>query len=576
MSIAQSAALYQEELGRLTEPEHVDRALDRLSDSKSRWRAVPVAERVSLVQSAIDGVGQQAEAWVAAACEAKGLPVGSPLRGEEISNGPLATLRYLQLLKQTLQDIAATGKPRIPGKIVQRSGGQLSVPVMPCRGLFDPLLFAGFKAHVWLDPSITHAELDSGIASYYQVPAEQRPTGISLILGAGNVSSIPPTDAFTKLFHDGKVVLLKMNPVNEYLGPIFAKAFAPLIDAGWMEIIYGGAEVGAYAVSHDAIDEVHITGSVLSHQTIVWGPPGEERQRRIEQHQPLLNKEISSELGNVTPWIIVPGDYSEKELRFQAENVAASIVNNASFNCVASKVIVTHRGWPDRERFVDMVQAVLAEIPPRKAYYPGAEQRYERFAGCEPSGCPSGTLPWTLIRDVDPDKQPHFFDEESFVCVLVETSLEANDASDFAAKATEFVNNRLFGTLGCSVTVHPEWRQSTAGKAAYEQMLTDLEYGTVAVNHWSALGFGMMSPPWGGYPGGNLEDPKSGIGWVHNTFMLPKPEKTVLEGPLTIFPKPFWFPTHRNTEALGWKVVRLLEKPSVWKVPGMLMTALKQ
>ena len=29
----------------------------------------------------------------------------------------------------------------------------------------------------------------------------------------------------------GSVVLLKMNPVNEYLGPIFEGVFAPLIDA---------------------------------------------------------------------------------------------------------------------------------------------------------------------------------------------------------------------------------------------------------------------------------------------------------------------------------------------------------
>ncbi len=576
MSIAESAALYEERVGNVTTPDQVDAALADLAKAKDRWRHVSLAERIDLVQAAIDGVARQAEAWVEAACQAKGLPAGSPLRGEEISSGPLATLRYLRLLKQTLQDLATHGRPQLPGEVVQRADGQLCVPVMPCRGVYDTLLFSGFKAHVWLDPSITRAELDEQIAGYYQLPPEERPTGISVVLGAGNVSSIPPTDALTKLFHYGKVVLLKMNPVNEYLGPIFEKAFARLIESGWLRIVYGGAEIGAYAVQHDLTDEVHITGSIYSHQTIVWGPPGEERQRRIEQHAPLLKKEISSELGNVTPWIVVPGPYTEKELRFQAENIASSIVNNASFNCVATKVILTHRDWPDRNRFLDMVQEVLDRVPPRKAYYPGAAERFERFAGCRPEGCPEGTLPWKLVRDVDPSEQPHFFKEESFVCVLVETAIDADNAADFAVRAARFANEELWGTLGASVMVHPSLEQSKAGKAAYDQMLAELRYGTVAVNYWSALGFAMMSPPWGGYPVGNLEDPLSGIGWVHNTFMLPHPQKTVIEGPLTQFPKPFWFPTHRHAEQLGWKVVRLLHEPSVMKLPGLLLTALKQ
>lgn len=576
MSIAESASLYQEHLGKVTSPENIDRALGELSEAKPRWRDVSVAERIGLVQASLDGVAAEAESWVQAACQAKGLAAGDPLSAEEIANGPLATLRYLRLLKQTLEDIDRHGKPQIPGEVVQRADGQLCVPVMPCRGMFDSILFSGFKASVWLDPSVTRAELDAGTAAYYQLPTGERPAGLSLVLGAGNVSSIAPTDAFTKLFHEGKVVLLKMNPVNEYLGPVFERAFGRLIDKGFLRIVYGGAEIGSYAVTHDLVDEVHITGSIYSHQTIVWGPPGEQRERRIAEHEPLLKKEISSELGNVTPWIVVPGPYSEKELRFQAENLASTIVNNASFNCVATKMIVTHKGWKDRQRFLDMVQEVFDRVPPRKAYYPGAEERFEKFAGCAPSGCPAGTLPWKLVRDVDPRETPRFFQEESFVCVLAETAIDAEDEIDFAARATELANERLWGTLGASVMVHPTFQQGAQSKAAYDRMLAELRFGTVAVNYWSALGFAMMSPPWGGYPDGSLEDPHSGIGWVHNTFMLPKPQKTILEGPLSEFPKPFWFPSHQHAVALAWKVVGLLHKPTVWKLPGLLITALKQ
>ena len=54
---------------------------------------------------------------------------------------------------------------------------------------------------------------------------------VALVLGAGNVASIGPLDVVHKLFVEGQVALLKLNPVNEYLGPFFEEAFADLIEA---------------------------------------------------------------------------------------------------------------------------------------------------------------------------------------------------------------------------------------------------------------------------------------------------------------------------------------------------------
>jgi len=51
--------------------------------------------------------------------------------------------------------------------------------------------------------------------------------GVSVILGAGNVSSIPAMDVASKLFVDGFVCVLKMNPVNEWVGPFVEQALAP-------------------------------------------------------------------------------------------------------------------------------------------------------------------------------------------------------------------------------------------------------------------------------------------------------------------------------------------------------------
>ena len=48
------------------------------------------------------------------------------------------------------------------------------------------------------------------------------------MLGAGNVSAIVPLDIADRLINGGQVVICKMNPVNDYLGPIFEDIFAPL------------------------------------------------------------------------------------------------------------------------------------------------------------------------------------------------------------------------------------------------------------------------------------------------------------------------------------------------------------
>jgi acyl-CoA reductase-like NAD-dependent aldehyde dehydrogenase len=554
-----------------TPTEHLDRAASELTAAHARLAATSLAERRALMEDCLDRLVHLSPEWIEAACEAKGIPAGSPLRGEEIAAGPVATARHLRLLIDNYKSVEAIGHIQLPAAPITLPDGSLGVQVMPVRGLFDSMVFAGFRATAALGPQVTRADLEKLGSHLKKLP----PAKTVLVLGAGNVSSIPATDAISKIFQEGHVVLLKMNPVNEYLGPIFQRLFVRLIEQGYLRIIYGGADVGAAAVDHTQVDEIHITGSIYSHDAIVWGPAGPERERRKRENDPVLKKPITSELGNVSPWIIVPGPYSDAQLKFQAENVAASIANNASFNCVATKMVITWKNWPQRQRFLDLVAEVLTRVPRRKAYYPGAQERFEKFTGQKAPHDPQGALPWTLVRDADPEELPVLFCEESFVCVCGETALAADSPLDFLNRAVEFANNHLWGTLSAAVTVHPSFRKDKAGAACFNAALTNLRHGAVGVNHWPALVYAMMSPPWGGYPSGTLADAQSGIGSVHNTFMLQHVQKTVLEGPLAIWPKPFWFPTHQAPEPIAWKVLSLYHKPSAWKLPGLVLSSLK-
>ncbi|MHB8865391.1 MAG: hypothetical protein ACYC6N_23670 [Pirellulaceae bacterium] len=408
---------------------------------------------------------------------------------------------------------------------------------------------------------VRHENLSDYLAPHYR-RAGPRHAKTIVVLGAGNVSSIPLTDTFTKVFQEGGVVLLKMSPVNDYLGPLFERALQPLIDEGYVRIIYGGTDVGATAVHHRFADEVHVTGGIDSHNRMVWGASGPERDARISANMPLLEKSITSELGNVSPWILLPGAYSRRQLAFQAENVAASVINNVSFNCVATKVLITWKRWPLRSQFLDLIDAVFARTPRRVSYYPGAMERYRRFSEAGPAAELTEFLPWTLLRDVRPEEKPWLFNEESFVCVLAEVALDAPTPEAFFRRAVDVANERLAGTLCAAVTCPDGFRSQPSNERLLQTCLGALRYGAIAVNHWPGLMYAMMSPPWGGFPGSTLADPQSGIGSVHNTFLLEGIEKSVLEGPLTIFPRPPWFPSHTRAERVAWSYFRLYDQPS--------------
>ncbi len=396
---------------------------------------------------------------------------------------------------------------------------------------------------------------------------------VTAVMGAGNVSAIPVTDALTKILQESSAVLLKMNPVNDYLGDCFSEALAPLVETGYLRIVYGGADVGSHIVNHDGIGAVHVTGSIDTHDVIVWGADADERERRRAANEPMLDKPVTSELGSVSPWVIVPGTYSDKQLRSQAENIVASITNNASFNCIATKVLITWKRWPDRARFLDLVDEILNSVPKRHAYYPGAMERFATFSGRRTNDISDGLLPWTLLRDTDVEKSPQLFQRESFVCVCAETCIDADSPSDFLDRSVSFVNDRLWGTLAAALTVPSQLLQRD--RVRLDGALRRLRYGTIGINQWPGLSYLFMSPPWGGFPGAELCDAQSGIGTVHNTFLLDRPEKTVLMSPLTISPKPMWFSTHRNPEALAWKLLALYGRPGLGRLPALLAQALR-
>ena len=560
-----------------TTQSELDEALAILSDKADAWVKLSIDERIRILDTLIDSTTRVAERWVRAACDAKGIRRGTPAEAEEWLGGPAVTLRNLQLLKRSLRDIRDHGAPKLPGEPSVRPDGQVVAPVFPTDAM-DKILFTGFSAEIWMDKSVTKSSLRDNMAELYRNPPSKG--RVSLVLGAGNVSSIGPMDALYKLFAEGEVVILKMNPVNEYLGPLMDEAFRELVRLGYFRVVYGGAKEGDYLCRHELVGSIHITGSDKTYDAIVWGTgaEGEERKRRNE---PRNDKPISAELGNVSPIIVVPGPWTEAELDYQGVNLASSLTNNAGFNCNATRVIVTHGSWDQRPALIDSVKRAFARAEQRLPYYPGAEERQEAFLKAHPDAHQfgprgEGKVPWTLITDLDPSKRDEIcFTTEAWCGVTSEVPVEADDTVAFIEEAVKLANETLWGSLSCSIIVHPKSMKDPRIAKAVDEAIAKLRYGSVAVNHWSALAYALVTPAWGAYPGHTKDDIRSGNGAVHNTYLFDKPEKSVIRGPFVVKPKPTWFLDNRTAHEIGRKLTDIYARPSFLKIPGLLYSALR-
>ena len=568
------------EVPKNTELRRLDELVGRLRDGARTWVKLPLADKASVARRMLEGFSRIAGRSVAAAVAAKGIVPGTPQEGEEWLSGPYVTLRILRLTVEALEALAA-GRNTPIGKVDRTLDGKLRVQVYPLTTL-DKLLFDGLDSEIVMQQGATEADLEARARYYQKGPDFDAGAGrVALVLGAGNVNSIPPTDVITNMFSEGKVCILKMNPVNAYVGPMIEEAFKELIEKNWLAVVYGGAEEGSYLCKHRGVDEIHITGSDKTHDLIVWGPPGKERAERMARNQPLLDKEMTSELGNVSPVLVVPGPYSEKQLAFQADNIGGQVTNNASFNCNAAKMLVTPKGWKRTDELITGLERAIGAAPARKAWYPGARDRYQQLteghSNIKTIGAASDdTLPWTLVKGLSADDAGEKnFTTEPFCSILSTTEVASDDPIEFLDKAVSFANDRLWGTLSACVVVHPETLKDPKVNEAFERALSRLRYGAVGVNVWPAIAFVLGTAPWGAHPGSTLTNIQSGRGFVHNTSMIEKIEKCICRYPVTGFPKLPYFPTHKSAHVLGRKLVAFEPSQSWLKLPGIVASALQ-
>ncbi|MEO8839698.1 MAG: aldehyde dehydrogenase family protein, partial [Herbaspirillum sp.] len=509
-------------------------ALAALEQNKLLWPKVSITERIVILNEIKECLMPISQAWAETASRQKGIPSGSSLEGEEWLSGPYSLMSYCNALMDTLSKVS--GKQHLHGlPLRELPNGQLAAKVIP-HSIWDRLLLSGVSAEVWMEPGVTRANLAQYTASCYD-PTSIPEGKLALVLGAGNIASIAPLDCLHKLFAENQVVIVKMNPINDYLVEFLELALKPLINRGVLRIVRGDAKVGQYLCTHPLVEEIHITGSGAAHDNIVWGGIDEASANK-QAGTPKNQRRITSELGAVCPTIVVPGPWSKADIAFQSEHIATQKLHNAGFNCIACQVLILAQDWPLKTQFLQKIKQVMATSTPRALYYPGVKNRLSGFQAAMANT--ATTQPTSseqcLIAPFTAGANQVAETTEVFAPALSVTELPGHDAEAYLIAAIDYANQHLYGTLGANILIHPKTLRQIGSKR-FDEIITKLHYGCIAVNAWTGLGFLSAPTPWGAFPGHPLDDVQSGIGFVHNTMLFDRPQRTVIQAPFKPFPR---------------------------------------
>ncbi|WP_241988749.1 aldehyde dehydrogenase family protein [Cryobacterium sp. TMT1-2-2] len=561
--------------------DQLDAAIIELASGAKRWASTPLSERAALlgaVHAAMTGAAQE---WAETAAAIKGLDPSSQLVGEEWISGPYASLSGAGTLAQSIAALAAGRSPLASSRFGTAPGGRVIVPVLPTNG-YEWLLLHGFSAEIWMAPGRSPEEVRASAGLGELTPTTSG--GVGLVLGAGNITSIPPLDVLYEIVANNRSVLLKLNPVMAGMKSVFDKALAPLIKIGVLRIVQGAGDVGAYLTQHDGIAHVHITGSAATHDAIVWGT-GADAASRKATGTPLLGKPITSELGGVSPIIVLPSAWTKRDLRYQAEHVVTQRLHNGGYNCIAGQVVVVSSNWPQKKAFLAALRRALAAAPQRPAWYPGSDGRMRAASAAYPTAERMGQDGCRLLIDVTAeDDASNVITTEYFSPVLGVVEVPGTGQA-FLDAAVTLANDEFVGTLGANLIVEPKViRQLGTG---FLESIARLRYGTIAINAWTGLGFLTATASWGAFPGATIDNVQSGIGTVHNALLIDRPERTIVRGPFrpfprsfahgefTLFPKPPWFVQARSAATTGRRLAGFAAKPSWLKMPAIFLAAFR-
>ena len=516
----------------------IDRFITTLRTKSKEYNSINNLQLASMLEETISNIKEVSFFWATICSDNKGT-TKTPAEGEEWLGGPFASVLATQYyIKSLTNDDDLTEK--------KFDSEQNSYKVFP-NNFIERITFPFIDAKVIFNKSMSFDDINKyrGFSKRYDIDPS-----ITLVLGAGNFSSIPYLDVLYHLITRKSVILLKLNPVNEYLKPVFEKVFQNFIERGYIIVTTGNIDESKYMATHPGINHIHLTGSDKTFEDIVYGRELTEKERKSKSLSKINNKPITSELGNVTPIIIHPGKWSTSDIKYQARKIVTAKLNNNGFNCIAAQVVVLPDGWGQTETLIKYVKHYMSKAKERKAYYPESIERLEKLEkdkGYERVNALSCVTPH-LTREIKAYSK--FEIDEVWSSTIYFKKIEYTSVEDFAKKAIDYCNDELWGNLGVSVIIKDHDRKFN--KHITNLYVDKLNYGTVAVNEWAAIGYIIPQLPWGGFPGNRDNDIQSGQSVVHNSMLFESPLKGVVNTKFRIsrIIDPPWFVTNKKARRL--------------------------
>lgn len=545
--------------------------LEEVASKKEEWATLPISEKVELLKEIVSIINKKGyddfKAMGEEASKMMGIPVETFEGQMEVSG---QALLFITQIKGELEafvelfTLRSKGMEKAPKKMLnlkmrKAANGQICISTFPLFAKDSTTIASICTGEAWMNADAVKDESD--VRPYSFDKFEARSGGVTVILGAGNQGFLSVSDVIHSLFIKNCVVYLKHHPLRAYLDPVVRSIFAPLIERKYMDTeFHSTVERSEKLVHHPLVTAVHLTGGKGAHDAIVWGSDPKERAINMKNNTPKLKATMTSELGAVSPWIVVPGEYSEKELVTQAKMLAFFIHSNASCNCNSPKMVCISDSWKQKEAFLNILDGELRKNCLPVAYYPGVEGRWQTFREKYPEateihstsglgieerqlkaslGAPKPLLlPFLKIEkrvnlSTDAGRKAandeYAFNNEPFAPVYTIANLENTESLDsFCTTVAKFCNDYLFGSLSGSISVAP----AAESKPEFEMMIGSLQYGALSINTWAGLCYCPPGGGWGAFPGESLDDVESGIGQVHNMLFLPHFEKFVMRAPL--------------------------------------------
>lgn len=514
--------------------------------------------------------------WGNAAAASRGLENNRLIHDFGFVLGPGLFGFHLVSWIETYEALVATGAPPAASKSRTVSGNITAVTVAPFSTL-ETIAAGGQRFELWLAP---------GKPPTQGAVLKNAKAGVCGILAAGNVEA--PYDLLSKMFGEAQVAVYKTHPnlansTTKFQRQIFKK----LIDDGYLAIVEGNVAPGQLLTVDPQVDQLLMTGGQATFDAIVWG---RDVAANKAANKRAVTKPFDAELGAVSPWIIVPGQWTDAELKHHAEFLVACKMANAGAVCASPQAIIVDGAWPQLDKFQALVSTTAKAFPEQPIFYAGSCARENAIVdGTIGKGA---SVEWVGGRPVGDRNERN---EREPVRVAVLNKVAANtplvkteafapvfgfvpiggtngDAKAFLKAAVAFANNECYGTLSGSLIIDPR-TEAAIGGAALDEAIKDLKYGSIGINDWGGSAVFKGVGRWGAAPGAHTElDIQSGVGYIGNARLFDHAEKTVVYSPF-VSPGHFTPPSEARIKVLqrmAWYAVQ----PTTFRLISLLSAAL--